>query len=52
MSITSFNTPALPGGEKSNTGLVVAALIVATAGLYYFLVYKPEQDAKKAAEKK
>jgi len=49
--ITTLNTPAMEG-EKSNTGLYIFGAIVLTAGLYYFLVYKPEQDAKKAAEKK
>ncbi len=43
--ITTFNTtPTTKSG--GNAGLVIALFLAAAATGYYFLVYKPEQDAK------
>lgn len=46
--VTSFNTVASGTKGGSNTGLIIFGVVAAAALGYYFLVYKPEQDAKLA----
>lgn len=42
---------AQPGEKGGNTGLIILGLLAAAAAGYYFLVYKPEQDALAAKGK-
>lgn len=41
---------AVPSAKGGNTGLIIGAIALAALG-YYFLVYKPKQEAEELAKK-
>ncbi len=44
--ITTLNTPAIAVEKGGNAAAIVTAIAILAAAGYYFLIYKPEQEAK------